>query len=98
MMSGTVTKGYFSLPWGQVHYRSATGAADAPPLLMLHQSPLSSRNYERLLSLLTGQCQPYALDTPGYGESSPVPESWEVGDYAALVWKVADDLALPSHF
>lgn len=89
-MSGSVVKGYFDLPWGQVHYRSVQSTGDAPPLLMLHQSPLSSRNYERLLPLLTGQCRPVALDTPGYGESSPVPESWEVADYAAMVWQVAD--------
>lgn len=91
-MRATVSKAYFDLPWGQVHCRSVAGACAGAPLLLLHQSPLSSRNYERLLPLLAGQCRPYAFDTPGYGESSPVPESWEVSDYAAMVWKLADAL------
>jgi pimeloyl-ACP methyl ester carboxylesterase len=60
---------------------------------MLHQSPLSSRNYEAVLPLLAGHCRPVALDTPGYGSSSAVPEDWTVADYAQVVWDVADRLA-----
>ncbi len=61
-------------------------------MLLLHQSPLSSRHYEALLPLLAGDCRPYALDTPGYGASSPVPERWEVADYARTVWDCVDKL------
>lgn len=61
-------------------------------MFLLHQSPLSSRNYERLLPMLAGHCRPYALDTPGYGASSTVPETWEVEDYARAVWDCADRL------
>ena len=91
-MSHAVRKGYIDLPWGQVHYRSVPGANAGPPIVLLHQSPLSSRNYELLLPLLADQGRPYALDTPGYGASSPVPEHWEVEDYAGVVWAVADAL------
>lgn len=85
-------KGYVNLPWGQVHFRSAPADPALPVMLLLHQSPLSSRNYEALLPLLAGHCRPYALDTPGYGASSAVPEHWEVADYAAAVWDCADEL------
>ena len=78
--------------WGQLHYRTVPGDPDLPLLIMLHQSPLSSRNYESLLPLLSGYCRPFALDTPGFGGSSAVPEHWEVADYAQVVWDVADAL------
>lgn len=85
-------RGYFDLPWGQVHYRTVDGNGDLPVLIMLHQTPLSSRNYERALPLLAQECRPFALDTPGYGGSSMPPGQWEVADYAALVWQFADHI------
>lgn len=92
MANRTISKGYADLPWGQLHFRAVGGATAGPPLVLLHQSPLSSRNYERLLPLLADRCRPYAIDSPGYGGSSPVPESWEVEDYAKVVWDFADHL------
>jgi len=87
-----MTKGYLNLPWGQVHFRSVEAPAHLPVLLLLHQSPLSSETYERLLPHLASWCRPFALDTPGYGGSSPAPQDWEVSDYAAAVWTCADAL------
>jgi pimeloyl-ACP methyl ester carboxylesterase len=87
-----VAKGYSELPWGQVHFRTVNAAPALPVMLLLHQSPLSSRNYEALLPLLAGHARPYALDTPGYGASSAAPERWEVADYAAALWDCADRL------
>ena len=94
-MPTSVRKGYLDLPWGQLHYRCVAGPSDAQPLVLLHQSPLSSRNYEQLLPRLAERCRPYAVDTPGYGGSSPVPEQWEVADYANVVWDLADALGAP---
>ncbi len=53
-MAGRVTRGYLELPWGQVHYRAvdaadSAGAEARPLLLMLHQTPLDSEHYERVL-------------------------------------------------
>lgn len=83
-------KAYMPMDWGQLHYRTVQGDPGLPLLIMLHQSPLSSRNYASLLPLLAQHCRPVALDTPGYGGSSAVPEHWEVADYAKVVWDVAD--------
>ena len=88
--TASVVKAYLNLPWGQLHYRTFAGDPALPLLIMLHQSPLSSRNYEAVLPLLAGHCRPVALDTPGYGGSSAVPEHWEVADYAQVVWDMAD--------
>jgi len=86
----SVVKAYMPMDWGQLHYRTVQSDPDLPLLIMLHQSPLSSCNYESLLPLLSGHCRPVALDTPGYGGSSAVPEHWEVADYAQVVWDIAD--------
>ena len=88
-----VIKAYMPMDWGQLHYRTVPADPALPLLIMLHQSPLSSRNYEAVLPLLAGHCRPVALDTPGYGSSSAVPEDWTVADYAQVVWDVADRLA-----
>jgi len=87
-----VKKGYFDLRCGQVHYRTAAADPGRPALLLLHQSPLSSRNYERLLPLLATDCRPYAIDTPGFGGSDHCSDAWEVTDYAAMIWEIADRL------
>ena len=88
----SVVKAYMPMEWGQLHYRTVPADPALPLLIMLHQSPLSSRNYESVLPLLTDHCRPLALDTPGYGGSSAVPEEWAVADYAQVVWDVADRL------
>lgn len=95
MTAPGLRRGYLDLPTGQIHYRTATAAREAPLLLMLHQSPLSSRNYERVLPLLGAFCRPVAIDTPGYGASPAPARPWEVPDYAALVFAIADALGQP---
>ncbi len=92
-MMSSIKRAYFDLPWGQVHYRTVAADAALPVLLMLHQSPLSSRNYERLLPLLAADCRPYAIDTPGFGGSDHFAADWEVADYAGMVWAIADCLS-----
>jgi haloalkane dehalogenase len=88
--SGT---GYLSAPWGRVHLRTARGLRDRstkPLLLLMHQSPLSSRRYRKVLDLLAEFCVPIAIDTPGYGGSERDDREWTVDDYAATAWFVAD--------
>jgi pimeloyl-ACP methyl ester carboxylesterase len=87
-----VRRGYLDLPSGQVHFRTADAAAELPVLILLHQSPLSARNYDRALPLLAAACRPFALDTPGYGGSDPTPREWAVEDYVAWAIAAADAL------
>ena len=53
-----------------VHYRRA---GSGPPVVLIHQSPTSSANYVPLMRQLAGQFTVFALDTPGFGESDPLP-------------------------
>jgi len=85
----------FEAPWGQIQARTVAASAELPVLVLLHQSPLSARNYDALLPHLASFCRPYAIDTPGYGGSDAPPAAWEVRDYGAVVWHVADALAAP---
>ena len=87
-----IRRGYLDFAWGQVHMRMAEADPALPLLLLLHQSPLSARNYDRLLPLLTPVCRPVAIDTPGYGGSDLPERQWEVADYAAHVLAIADRL------
>jgi haloalkane dehalogenase len=91
-MLPSVSRGYFDLPWGQMHFRTAVYQTAKPGMILLHQTPLSSRNYEPLLPHLTKHCRPYAIDTPGYGGSSKPAGDWEVADYAKAVWNCADQI------
>src|SRR4030095_5665753 len=54
------------------------GAADAPPVFLLHGFPSSSRMWEPLLPLLADKYHLIAPDYPGCGNSSaPPPSSFE---------------------
>lgn len=87
-----VRKGYVDTPSGQVHYREA---GSGEPLILLHQSPSSSRMWEAVLpGLGDAGVRAIALDMPGFGESF-VPESepsmqW----YAEAMLAAADGLGL----
>lgn len=93
--------GYLTAPWGRVHVRTTTSgtldeqlASGKPALLLMHQSPLSSRRYRLVLDLLAEFSVPIAIDTPGYGSSERDGRDWTVDDYAGVAWHVADALGL----
>lgn len=93
-LRGTSDRGYVRAPWGQVHYRHG-GDPEAPTVLALHQSPLSSATYEAVIAPLARRgVRTVALDTPGFGMSDPTPTQWTIPDYARGVWQVADLLGL----
>ena len=83
---------YVDSPWGQIHCRSVPADPSLPLFVLLHQSPLSARNYDRLLPIMAKWCRPVAVDTPGYGASDPPPGEWQVADYARVALRVADAL------
>ena len=80
-----IPRGYFSAPTGQVHYRHP-GAGGGEPLLLLHQSPLSSVQFEAVLPGLWARgYDAVALDMPGFGMSDEAPEGASLADYATIV-------------
>ena len=93
-MAGRAARGYVDLPWGQVHYRHG-GDPDAPTVLVLHQSPLSSATYEAVVEPLARRgLRVVAPDTPGFGMSDPTPTTWSIPEYAEAAWAFADAVGL----
>ncbi len=80
--------------WGdrQVHYRRA---GRGPALLMLHQSPQSSRDLIPLIESWSSRFTVIAPDTPGYGLSDPlgVTEA-SMDDFAAAVVEFLDAVGI----
>ncbi len=91
-------RGYASLQgpddgW-QIHYREA---GHGSPLLLLHPSPLSSAALLPQLQILAPLARCIAWDTPGYGASDPLPQSWQqdsLTPYVAAVSGFLDALGL----
>ncbi len=82
---------------GQIHMRIT--APDAPkylPLICLHQSPKSSREFERFMTSVSTERIVIAVDSPGHGESDLPPETPPVciQDYARIIWQAVDQLSL----
>jgi pimeloyl-ACP methyl ester carboxylesterase len=64
-------RGYATLAsGGQMHYRIA---GSGPPVVLLHPSPLSSRFCVPMALRLSKHFTAIAVDTPGYGQSDPLP-------------------------
>lgn len=67
----------------QMHLRRA---GSGPPLVLLHQSPLSSADLVPVMEALAGDFTCLAFDTAGYGHSDPMPlDAPEIADYAEAI-------------
>ena len=77
-------RGYFDGPAGQVHYRIS--GASGLPLVLLHQSPLSSVQFDAVYGLLQKRgYRALGLDMPGFGQSDPPRDGATLHDYAAVI-------------
>ena len=66
-----VRRAYADVAHGQMHYAEcgATWTAGALPIVLLHQTPRSWREYAEVLPLLGTHRRAIAIDTAGFGES-----------------------------
>lgn len=92
-----ITRHYVDVPAGdgscrRVHYRQA---GSGPPLLMIHQSPRNSGEYAPLMERWAAHFTCIATDTPGFGQSDPLPGEPEIGDFADALVATMDALGLP---
>ena len=79
----TILKGFVGVPHGQVHYRYG---GRGPVVVMLHDSPRSSVLHVPNIEWLGEHFTVIALDTPGYGNSTPLPQAQpEIADFAAAL-------------
>lgn len=71
-MSKATTRGYAGAAGAQLHYREL---GEGSPVILLHASPLSSEfMLGQIQALASAGYRAIALDTPGYGQSDPLPE------------------------
>ena len=83
-------------PFGQVHLRTKRAASSSHlPLVCLHQSPKSSREFLKLMGAIHDRTV-VAIDSPGHGESDLPPSEAEatIENYARSAWAVIDALQL----
>jgi haloalkane dehalogenase len=91
-MSAAMTRHYLTINGRRVHYRRA---GKGPPLLMIHQSPRSSAEYEELMATWGMHFTCIAPDTPGFGQSVPLADpAPEIDVFADAIVEFADALGL----
>ena len=70
---------------------------EGPSLVLLHGGMEDSRSWSRQLSALSTDHAVFAWDAPGCGQSSDVPETWRMHDFAAALadWIAAARIERP---
>lgn len=87
-----VHKGFVDVPHGQVHFRYG---GRGPVVVMLHDAPRSSVAHVPNIEWLGEHFTVLALDTPGYGNSTPLPMADpEIPDFAAALATTLDALGI----
>ena len=88
-----ITRHILTIPGSgrRVHYRKC---GSGPALLMVHQSPRSSAEYEPLMARWGEHFTCIAPDTPGFGQSDPLPGQPEIGDFADALGETVRALGL----
>ena len=91
--SSRMRRGYVATRHGLVHLRHA---GHGPPVVLLHDSPRSSRLHEPLLAALADRFTLIALDTPGYGNSAPLrrDDALTIADFADALAETLATLGL----
>lgn len=85
-------KGYADTPLGQVNYQVE---GDGVPLLLLHMTPQSSRQFTHVMRPLADLgIQAIAPDLPGYGTSDLPAEPPALEEYAAVLPHLLDHLGI----
>jgi len=87
-------RAFFDTPDGQIHY--CIDGTGQPPLILLHGTPRSSFQYNKMMPILAQKRRIIAMDTIGYGDSDKPPESkmHTIEDYAGTVVMLLDSLKI----
>jgi pimeloyl-ACP methyl ester carboxylesterase len=91
---GVITRGYLPSAAGQLHFRQAGTRGKRPSLVLLHQNPSSSLEYEALIVEMARDRHVIAFDTPGYGMSDAPSVPLSMVGYAAFFADALDALGV----
>lgn len=86
-----IRRAFADLSVGQVHYAEC-GDVQAPPVLLLHQSPRSWTEYREVLPLLGARCRAIAMDTAGFGDSAAIDGPASIEGWARVAVELLDAL------
>jgi len=91
-----ILKHYANLKSGQTHYRRS---GSGPPVVVLHASPMSSELMLPTIESLNDVADVIAPDTPGYGQSDPLPheilnDNADLSPYVQWLIEFLDELGL----
>ena len=88
-----IRRRFVDVAHGQMHLRSAgTGGT---PLVMLHTNPTSSVDLVAMIERFAADRAVFAPDTPGLGDSAPLPHPMpEIADYAEAIAGTVDALGV----
>ncbi|WP_298308610.1 alpha/beta hydrolase [uncultured Erythrobacter sp.] len=96
-MTVAITRHMLTIPktGRRVHYRCC---GNGPALLMIHQSPRSSAEYEALMRQWGEHFTCIVPDTPGFGQSDPLPQvngdDPEINDFADALCEFLDAMGI----
>lgn len=76
---------------------AVSGAAEAPPVVLLHGWGSSARIMHPLAAALAEDFHVYNLDWPGHGHSPPPPRPWGVEEHAGLLESFLIDRVREDH-
>jgi pimeloyl-ACP methyl ester carboxylesterase len=84
-------RAFADVPAGQIHY---VEAGSGEPVLLLHQTPRSWAEFRHVLPLIGRRRRAIAMDTLGFGDSSPPAGEDSIEAYAEGVVQLLDALGL----
>lgn len=87
----TVRRRYVDTRFGQMHFAEC---GSGEPVVLLHQTPRSSREYAGVLPLIGCKVRAVAIDTLGFGQSADVDEAFSIEMFADAVIAVLDALGI----
>jgi len=92
-VSPAVRRGYADVAHGQMHYATC-GDDTTTPVVLLHQTPRSWREYAEVLPLIGARRRAIAVDTAGFGASYPVPRDPGIDTWAAAALELLDAIGV----
>jgi pimeloyl-ACP methyl ester carboxylesterase len=84
-------KGYVNIPEGQIHYRVE---GEGEPVLLFHQAPMSSAEWEGVIPVLSKKYRVVAQDMIGHGNSDDPPREYEMEDFTRTTLQFMDALGI----